>query len=189
MIGKGAPIAEAARRLSEADDDSRDGLKRDRPAGQRLRALVAEVASAVSSARALPAVGGELADVLRSSHPKAAITALAAALSWDDVVPLQEIAGLADRPLLASHAAAEVAGSLRAVVSRLPGERTLDQARELASGSTGSVGSAHLALAVASVAGAEAGWPQEWQLLVRQLRDHEDLDVRAHAVEVVLAPE
>lgn len=192
VIGKGAPIAEAARRLSEADDDSRDDLHRDRPAGQRLRALVAEAASAVSSGRALPAVGGELADVLRTSHPKSAITALAAALPWDDVVPLQDIAGLADRPLLANHAAAEVAGSLRALVSRLPAERTLEQARELASGaaeSAESAGAAQVALAIASVAGPEAGWPPAWQELVRELRGHQDPDVRERAVETVLAPE
>jgi hypothetical protein len=189
VTGKGAPIAEAARRLSEADDDSRDDLQRDRPAGQRLRALVAETASAVSSARALPAVGGELADVLRSSHPKPAITVLAAALSWDDVEPLQEIAGLADRPLFANHAAAEVASSLRAVVSRLPGEQTLDQARGLAADSTDSAGSAHLALAIAAVAGPEAGWPPAWQELVRELRSHPDADVCDRAVETVLAAE
>ncbi|WP_109506138.1 hypothetical protein [Nocardioides speluncae] len=188
VVGKGAPVAEAARRLSEADDDSRDTEQRDRPASQRLQALVAEVAVAVSSARAMPAVGGELAEVLRSSHSKGAITALAAALAWDDVGALQEIAALADRPLLAGHAADEVAGSLRRVVSRLPAERTLDQARELAFGSDGS-GAAQLALAVAAVAGAEAGWPPDWQELVRDLRRHEDPEVRDRALEVALAPE
>ena len=185
----GEPLRVAAARLLAAGDEPDAEADRDLPARQRIGALARTVAQQRHSS-ALRTAAGRLATDLEAvpEHRGSALVLAVAAVTWDGdaLAGLREVARLADRPVLAESAAAEVSGWLHDVVRRVSRDRVHQIAEALAGGGAAE---ARLAVAVTSAAGEDTGWPELWRSLLRALRRHDDPDVRTAALDTVTTRE
>lgn len=183
------PLRAIAARLLVAEDRFDAEADRDLPARQRIGALARAVAGGQRSPAlraAAKALSADLAAV--PDHRGSAVVLAVAAIPWDGdaLAQLREVAGLADRPVLAALAAAELGAGLDSAVRRLPRDRVRSIAETLVGEGPAA---ARLALAITSAAGRDTGWPEHWRSLVRALRRHEDPDVRLAALDTVTAEE
>jgi hypothetical protein len=99
---------------------------------------------------------------------------------------LRRVAELADHPVWAWYAHHALHTRLRPVITRLAQPHLLALAERLA---TTDGPQALLAIAIASAAGPETGWPQPWRALVHTLRRHPNHDVRLGALDTFTRPE
>ncbi|HWO61436.1 MAG TPA: hypothetical protein VNO31_15510, partial [Umezawaea sp.] len=189
VAGDVEPVRTTVARLLAAGDPFDAEADRDLPARQRIGAVARMVVDGRRSPvmrEAAKALSEDLSGV--PEHRGSAVALAVAAVPWDDdpLAQLHEVARLADRPVLAERARAELAGQVDAAVRLLPRERVREIAEALAVGGPGAAG---LALAITSVAGPDTGWPEHWRELLRALRRHEDPDVRLAALDTVTARE
>ncbi|WP_291419071.1 hypothetical protein, partial [Actinophytocola sp.] len=174
-----APLVAVVTRLL-ATADPAPTADRDLPARQRVRAmsdLVQRNAHAAPGLRAaVSALAGALAahPTLRGPMIDLAVTAVPFEPGADGPAALGRVADLADEPRWAWQAHRAVQRRLSGRVAKLPQAHLY----ELATRTT-----PLLALAIASRAGPEAGWPAHWRELVTGLREHEDADVRLTALD------
>ncbi|HEX6344698.1 hypothetical protein [Umezawaea sp.] len=189
VAGDVEPLRAVVARLLAAGDRFDADADRDLPARQRIGVLTRLVVDRRRSAvlrDAATALSRDLAGT--PEHRGSAVALAVAAVPWDDdpLPGLREVAGLADRPVLAERARVELSGQVDAAVRRLPRARVREVAEALAVGGPAAAG---LALAITSVAGPDTGWPEHWRALLRALRRHEDPDVRLAALDTVTAAE
>ncbi|PRY35669.1 hypothetical protein [Umezawaea tangerina] len=182
------PLREATARLLAVEDRFDAEPDRDLPARQRIGALARMVVGRPSAV--LRAAAGALSDDLAHApeHRGSAVALAVAAVPWDDdpLPGLRAVARLADRPALAARAAAELSTGVHDAVRRMPRERALAVAGTLTrEGATPAL----LALAITAAAGHDTGWPEHWRALLRELRRHDDQDVRLAALDTVTAVE
>jgi hypothetical protein len=169
--------------LSRTDPDAEP--LRDRPARQRLRALVHALAAGADAARRQPGPVRRMADVLGGDASFAVESAhLATALLWPGPTFADDLARLADR-----------LADLPTAVSSLDGHvaRPEWEPDDVAAGvdaltGRGDAAGGLLAVALTRVAGQRAGWPDDWRERLRRLRRHAAPDVR-HAALAVIASE
>ncbi len=181
------PLRAAVTSLLAADGrfDAEDD--RDLPARQRIAALVRRLADTRDSDRSRAAARALVPDLVAAGYRSRAVALAVAAVTWEEGAELdglRAVAHLAVRPTTAWWAAEELAAVLPDVVRRVSPPRLLDVAATLAAG-----GAAPLALAIATAAGRDAGWPAQWRELLRGLRRHDDPDVREAASDVVTSEE
>ncbi|MGH3567766.1 MAG: hypothetical protein ACRDRH_17400, partial [Pseudonocardia sp.] len=177
-----APVLAATRRLLSAPDAS--GADRDLPARQRVLALAREVGVHTTAARpTASAVAALLGEVVTYQAVAVELAVTAAVAVSSEALDLRLVLELATSPKLAWHAADLVAGALRTVVTRVPGDALLAVAEKLRSDA------APVALALARTAGSAAGWPEPWRELIAALRTHDDPDVRREALDTFTRPE
>ena len=188
LTGAAAPLVAVAQSLVAADDDSRDGPHRDRPARWRLADLVHQLHQEAIGGLNRP-LATELGESLATTRPDLAIRLLAVGIDLaDDTTAdlmLERICGLATRTSLATVAHRAVRHQVAREAHRLPG-----RAEELVGRlPIDDFAHAAVALAVATAAGEVHGWSAPLQALVRALREHPDPDVRSAALDVRLAHE
>ncbi|MEO6084305.1 MAG: hypothetical protein ABIQ18_14490 [Umezawaea sp.] len=182
------PRAVVARLLAVGSTSDAEA-DRDLPARQRIGALARAVADGRRSPVLRAAAKALSADLAAEpDHRGSAVLLAVTAIPWDDdaLPQVREVARLADRPVLAARAEAELATQLDSAVRRLPRDRTRTIAETLAGGEPTA---ARLALAITAAAGRDTGWPEHWRSLLRTLRRHEDPDVRLAALDTVTAAE
>ncbi|MFG2005393.1 hypothetical protein ACGFNU_40225 [Spirillospora sp. NPDC048911] len=188
-----AELAAAAETLGASPAEPDAAADRDRPAFQRLRALVEAVRGKAVHARdatepALRALDGRLPE------PWATLL-LAAAIRWDSPDVATEIDVLADRPIGGVLAIAEVAHALASggVTSWSPSgllpepAEVLPHAARLAG--RGDLTGGLFACALIDRHGPRAGWPEEWRAPLRLLRTHPHPDVTYTARHITTAEE
>lgn len=164
---------------------------RDQPALQRLLEVADQLRTRLGNSQALRDIAVEVADRLRPIATAPAIELAAAAVPWETpgaaVQALLHVAELADRPVLIATARRAIAGSVSRLVNRLDQADMQRAARDLLA--AGTPGAAALGLGIVQVAGRSAGWQAPWGSLVRELRQHEDADVKAAALAMFMSPE
>ncbi len=183
------PLRTTVARLLAVDDPFDAEADRDLPVRQRIGALARTVAGGGRSSALRAAAKALSADLaVAPEHRGSAVALAVAAVPWDDggLEQLREVARLADRPVLAARAEAELAAQLGSAVRRMPRDRARSIAETLAGEGPAA---ARLALAITTAAGRDTGWPEHWRSLLRALRRHEDPDVRLAALDTVTAPE
>ena len=195
-VGNNDPLLALAERLLLAESNTDPAFDaqqdRDRPARQRLTALVKNLTSAARISVAARNQAGLLVDTFAESalHRQLSIELCAAAIPWEqqdvELEQIQRLASLADRPSLAQHAAMQVSQHLAPKLRRLSHRRLLMVTETLA---TGIASAALLSLTIATAVGDEAGWPEEWRAVVRNLRCHVDIDIRLAALDVFTSSE
>ncbi|MBE1537504.1 hypothetical protein [Actinomadura algeriensis] len=194
----GTAVATLAGAVDDADPGADAGAERDRPAAQRLAALVKAVRDTAARDRAaaepaLDAVDGRLPDPL-------ALELAAATLDWEDDDADEAVDALADGcadlgVLSVARLAATLAGDeddddmyYELADADLPdAEDVHPHAVRLAE--RGDLPGGLFACALARVQGPEAGWPDEWRELLRDLRAHPDGEVAFTARGIYTADE
>lgn len=199
-------LAEATAALATVPAEPDAGAERDRPAAQRLTALVADVRAAAHADRdglepALRALDGCLPEPLAAELQAATLRwpAHAPAPDADDELSAA-LEALAERPMGGALAIRQVAMALVTDdpdgfgYDETPGssddaepEYVLPYAIRLAG--RGDLAGGLFAAALAGHQGPRAGWPPEWRALVRQLRAHREPDVAYTAQMIATADE
>jgi hypothetical protein len=182
------------RTLGAAQDppETDAGDERDRPAQQRLSALIGELSGIDAAARGL--VGDDLlaCAAALSSDPgrlHAEIHLLLSAADPTNLVgPVSAMVGrLTDRPLAGMAAAAALAARLDRDRSRWEPADLDEVADHLISDA--SPGALLLAIAVIGQAGRRSGWSAMWRDRLRTVRATPDPDIAAGALAIHTAPE
>lgn len=193
------PLVAVVNRLVTAEasgDDQLDAAPdRDRPARQRLLTAVQGIATHAARSPVLRRAAAGARDALAgsASHREPAIRLGVAAIDLDSPDTLLDATAefhalrpLTDRPSLVGYAAGQVGAALSPAVPRLDRQLLRQLAGQLA---TAESPAPAFALAITRVAGAEAGWPESWRTLLRELRQHPDPDVRHPALDTFTSPE
>jgi hypothetical protein len=194
----GSLLRDVTSRLADLDliGPDRDDPGRDRPARQRLAAVVdratrwAEGAAPELDRTPLTDAGRDLSQRPDLLGPAAGLLLAAVRLSRDDARQLAgEIAGICD--LLADHpvTASRMADALARRVASEPDARS--GAIRTAAGLLGEDGRLSAGLFAIALAqyGARLGWPAAWREQIRLLRAHSLAEVRTAALETVIARE
>jgi hypothetical protein len=178
-----APLVETVTRLLDATDatDAAPAADRDLPARQRIQAmadLVGRNADGAPSRRAAAAaLAGALAadPTLRGPMIDLAVAAVPFEPDAGGGAALRRVASLADEPRWAWLAHRAMLWKLRGGVAKLPQAHLFTLASDAAP---------LLGLAIAALAGPEAGWPEHWRAFVTGLREHADPDVSLTALDI-----
>ncbi|MBB5953829.1 hypothetical protein FHS29_000399 [Saccharothrix tamanrassetensis] len=175
------PLRRAVAGLLAVADRHETEPFRDLPGRQRITALVRHVVER-RDAIGWRATARVLApDLAAAGHHSSAVTLATLAVPWEEgaeLDALREVARFAVRPTLRWQASGELADVLNRLLPRLSRRRLHQVATALAAECP------PLALAVVEVVGRGAGWPGEWRDLLRELRRHDDPDVREAALAV-----
>ncbi len=184
------PLRTVATRLAAAAEPT--GADRDLPVRQRILALADAVRTGAESSPALRHAAVILADALDSpTLRRPAVELAVAAVPLDqegDVRALLRVAELADSPIWAWHAHHALRAALDNRVRRLP-QPYLHEAATTLAAHPAAPAAQLLAVAIASCAGPEGGWPPHWRELVADLRHHPDPDARLAALDTFMAVE
>ncbi|MGW0484863.1 hypothetical protein [Nonomuraea sp. NPDC003214] len=185
-----AELRGAVRTLAAAPAEPDAGADRDRPAAQRLAAVVSDLCEAHRADREpAAAVVAEVAAEL-PAHLAAEI--LAATVDWDDPHAVLDRLTLTVPGVLA---AVTTAHALARSAEDVPADRVLPHAQRLAAlqppgtdGVTAEV-AALLAVGLAAECGPRAGWPEPWRALLRQVRADGPREAAYQASQVITADE
>ena len=171
-----APLVDTANGLLSTSDITATG--RDLPARQRIQALadLVQATNAPTMRAAAAALAGALSadPTLRVPVIELAARAVPFEPDADGAAALDRLATLADSPRWAWAAHEAVRWQLHGRVTKLPQAHLYELATSAAP---------LLGLAIATVAGPEAGWPEHWRTFVTGLRSHADPDVRLAALD------
>jgi hypothetical protein len=189
------PLRAIATHLAEAAGAlDAPGPDRDLPARQRILALANAVRAGATTSSTLRQAATVLADALADSPTlrrpaiELAVAAVPLDPTADDTAALLRVAELADTPLWAWHAHHALRDAVSQRVARIPQHHLHNLATTLATQPT-SPAAPLLAIAIASRAGTEAGWPPHWRALIATLRHHPDTDVRLAALDTFTTTE
>ncbi|MEO3885336.1 hypothetical protein [Nonomuraea sp. B5E05] len=171
-------LRRAVRTLAAAPGEPDAGADRDRPAAQRLAAIVSDLRRWHRTTRD-PVV----LEVTSDLPADLAAELLAATVDWDDPRDvLARLAGTAGGVL----AAVETGEALATSAEHVPVERVLPHARWLAGeGETGAL----LATALAASCGPRSGWSAPWRELLRKVRASDFREASHQAIRVRTAAE
>ncbi|MBC2876537.1 MULTISPECIES: hypothetical protein [Streptomyces] len=180
-------IADLLTAVRRAEYDARPD--RDRPASQRLRWLLLRLPHRVDpgTVPVLEAVADQLADEPSVAEHRAGLLRSLILPDQELGVLRARLSALADalrgRPGLACRTAEYLE---RQVAGATPPDPAAVLAAARHTAAADGVPGGLLAVALVAAQGRRLGWPEEWRVLLRELRRHEDGDVRAAALEAVV---
>ncbi|WP_219511095.1 hypothetical protein [Nonomuraea ceibae] len=187
-----AELRGAVRTLAAAPAEPDAGADRDRPAAQRLAAVVSDLCEAHRADRE-PAAA-VVAEVAAELPAHLAAELLAATVDWDDP---HAVLDRLTRTVPGVLAAVTTAHALARSAEDVPADRVLPHAQRLAAlqppdlgtnGVTAEV-AALLAVGLAAECGPRAGWPEPWRALLRQVRADGPREAAYQASQVITADE
>lgn len=189
------PLRAVATRLAEAAGAiDAPGPDRDLPARQRILVLADTIRTGATTSSTLRQAAAVLADTLTGSPTlrrpaiELAVAAVPLDPTADDTTALLRVTELADTPLWAWHAHHALRDAVSQRMARIPQNHLHNLATTLATHPT-SPAAQLLAVAIASHAGTETGWPPHWLELIANLRHHPHADVRLAALDTFTTTE